>query len=86
MAPFRSLLTHCHTISIFVSRDIRGRYVNSALGLWWAVIQPLTLLASLHVRVLVRYARPPRRQRNGPENSPFTVSAACFRGWPWRMP
>jgi lipopolysaccharide transport system permease protein len=28
-----------------VSRDIRGRYINSALGLWWAVIQPLALLA-----------------------------------------
>jgi lipopolysaccharide transport system permease protein len=45
MAPFRSLVAYRHTISIFVSRDIRGRYVNSALGLWWAVIQPLALLA-----------------------------------------
>jgi lipopolysaccharide transport system permease protein len=45
MAPFRSLLVHREAISIFVSRDIRGRYINSALGLWWAVIQPLALLA-----------------------------------------
>jgi lipopolysaccharide transport system permease protein len=45
MAPFRSLVVHRQAISIFVSRDIRGRYINSALGLWWAVIQPLALLA-----------------------------------------
>ena len=45
MAPFRSLFVHREAISIFVSRDIRGRYINSALGLWWAVIQPLALLA-----------------------------------------
>jgi len=45
IAPFSSLVTHRDAIGIFVSRDIRGRYVNSVLGLWWAVIQPLALLA-----------------------------------------
>jgi len=44
LAPFRSLVVHRQAIRIFVSRDIRGRYVNSALGLWWAVIQPVALL------------------------------------------
>jgi ABC-type polysaccharide/polyol phosphate export permease len=44
VAPFRSLVVHRQAIRIFVGRDIRGRYVNSALGLWWAVIQPLALL------------------------------------------
>jgi lipopolysaccharide transport system permease protein len=45
LAPFRALITHRQAIQIFVNRDIRGRYINSALGLWWAVIQPLALLA-----------------------------------------
>ena len=45
LAPFRALISHRQAIQIFVNRDIRGRYVNSALGLWWAVIQPLALLA-----------------------------------------
>ncbi len=44
LAPFRALITHRQAIKIFVNRDIRGRYINSALGLWWAVIQPLALL------------------------------------------
>ena len=45
LAPFRALISHRQAIQIFVNRDIRGRYINSALGLWWAVIQPLALLA-----------------------------------------
>jgi lipopolysaccharide transport system permease protein len=45
LAPFRVLISHRQAIQIFVNRDIRGRYINSALGLWWAVIQPLALLA-----------------------------------------
>jgi lipopolysaccharide transport system permease protein len=44
LAPFRALIAHWQAIQIFVNRDIRGRYINSALGLWWAVIQPLALL------------------------------------------
>jgi len=44
VSPFRALVRHREAIEIFVSRDIRGRYINSALGLWWAVIQPLALL------------------------------------------
>ena len=45
LAPFRAFLIHREAIQIFVNRDLRARYVNSALGLWWAVIQPLALLA-----------------------------------------
>lgn len=44
VSPFRALVLHREAIGIFVGRDIRGRYVNSVLGLWWAVIQPLALL------------------------------------------
>ena len=42
--PFRTLAVHRQALEIFVGRDLRGRYVSSALGLWWAVIQPLALL------------------------------------------
>jgi lipopolysaccharide transport system permease protein len=45
LSPFRALVVQRRVIEIFVARDIRSRYVNSALGLWWAVIQPLFLLA-----------------------------------------
>jgi lipopolysaccharide transport system permease protein len=44
LASFRDLVVHRQAIQIFVSRDIRGRYVNSVLGLWWALIQPIALL------------------------------------------
>ena len=44
LAPFRTLIVHRKVIGTFVRRDIRGRYVNSVLGLAWAVIQPLSLL------------------------------------------
>ena len=43
LAPFRVLVSHRQAIQIFVNRDIRGRYINSALGQWCAVIQPLAL-------------------------------------------
>lgn len=42
--PFRTLLVHRKLIASFVRRDLRGRYMNSVLGLSWAVIQPLSLL------------------------------------------
>ena len=44
MNPFRTLAVHRQALEIFVGRDLRGRYVSSSLGLWWAVIQPLALL------------------------------------------
>lgn len=45
VAPFRVLLAHRRTIEAFVRRDIRSRYVTSVMGVSWAVIQPLALLA-----------------------------------------
>jgi len=45
LSPFRALLLQRRVIELFVARDLRARYVNSALGLWWAVIQPMALLA-----------------------------------------
>lgn len=45
VGPFRLLLTHRGTIEAFVRRDIRGRYAASVMGLSWAIIQPLALLA-----------------------------------------
>ena len=44
LRPFRVLLARREAIRFFVARDIRARYVNSVLGVWWAVIQPLVLL------------------------------------------
>jgi lipopolysaccharide transport system permease protein len=45
IGPFHLLLAHRGTIEAFVRRDIRGRYAASVLGLSWAVVQPLALLA-----------------------------------------
>ncbi len=45
LAPFQTLVRHRSTIQAFVRRDIRARYVNSVLGLSWAIIVPLSLLA-----------------------------------------
>lgn len=44
VSPFRVLHGRREAIGFFVVRDIRARYVNSVLGVWWAVIQPLALL------------------------------------------
>jgi lipopolysaccharide transport system permease protein len=79
MAPFRSLVVHREAISIFVSRDIRGRYINSALGLWWAVIQPLALLA-LYTFVFSLVLR----GRLGDSGSTTEFALYCFCGLlPW---
>jgi lipopolysaccharide transport system permease protein len=45
VSPFRTLVDHREAIELFVRRDIQSRYINSILGLWWVVIQPLALLA-----------------------------------------
>jgi lipopolysaccharide transport system permease protein len=45
LSPFRTLVVHREAIELFVRRDIQSRYINSVLGLWWVVIQPLALLA-----------------------------------------
>ena len=44
VSPFEVLFVHRDTIAAFVRRDIRQRYVNSVMGLSWAIIQPITLL------------------------------------------
>ena len=43
--PFQTLVRHRATIASFVRRDLRGRYASSMMGMSWAVIQPLVLLA-----------------------------------------
>jgi ABC-type polysaccharide/polyol phosphate export permease len=45
LSPFRTLVVHREAIELFVRRDIQSRYINSVLGVWWVVIQPLALLA-----------------------------------------
>lgn len=44
LAPFRVLVAHRKVIQSFVRRDLQGRYVNSVMGLSWAIIQPVSLL------------------------------------------
>jgi ABC-type polysaccharide/polyol phosphate export permease len=62
--PFRTLAVHRQAVAIFVSRDLRSRYINSALGLWWAVIQPLVLL-TLYTFVFSVIMKVPLGQRTG---------------------
>jgi lipopolysaccharide transport system permease protein len=43
---FTKLTRHRGLIKSMVLRDLRSRYVGSAMGLFWSVIHPLVLLAS----------------------------------------
>ncbi len=43
---FRKLLRHRGLIKSMVVRDLKSRYVGSAMGFFWSVIHPLVLLAS----------------------------------------
>lgn len=45
VTPFQVLVRQRPAIATFVQREIRTRYGASALGLGWALIKPLTLLA-----------------------------------------
>ena len=44
VAPFQVLARQRPVIATFVQREIRTRYVTSALGIGWALIRPLLLL------------------------------------------
>ncbi len=44
LLPVRAVVVHRKIIASFVRRDFRARYVNSAMGFSWAVIQPASLL------------------------------------------
>ena len=44
VAPFQVLVRQRPVITTFVQREIRTRYVTSALGIGWAVVRPLLLL------------------------------------------
>src|SRR6187397_12465 len=44
VAPFQVLARQRPVITTFVQREIRTRYVTSALGIGWALIRPLLLL------------------------------------------
>ncbi len=43
---FSKLIRHKSLIRNMVLRDLRSRYVGSAMGFFWSVIHPLVLLAS----------------------------------------
>jgi lipopolysaccharide transport system permease protein len=44
VAPFQALARQRPVITTFVQREIRTRYVTSALGLGWVLVRPLLLL------------------------------------------
>jgi hypothetical protein len=44
VAPFQVLARQRPVITTFVQREIRTRYITSALGIGWALIRPLLLL------------------------------------------
>jgi lipopolysaccharide transport system permease protein len=44
VAPFQVLVRQRPVITTFVQREIRTRYITSALGIGWALIRPLLLL------------------------------------------
>lgn len=57
-APFRLLLRHAALIRLLAARELRDRYAGSALGIGWALVQPL-LLFVVYLSVfgfLVRFA------------------------------
>jgi lipopolysaccharide transport system permease protein len=74
--PFRTLAVHRQAVEIFVSRDLRGRYINSALGLWWAVIQPLALL-TLYTFVFSVILRVKAPLGEGESTGEFAVYMFC---------
>ena len=44
VAPFQVLVRQRPVITTFVQREIRTRYITSALGIGWALVRPLLLL------------------------------------------
>ncbi|MGH7393187.1 MAG: ABC transporter permease [Candidatus Rokuibacteriota bacterium] len=79
VSPYRVLVSQGSTIGLFVRRDVRSRYVNSFLGLTWAVVQPLALLA-LYTFVF-SYVLQVRFTRDG---SPAEFALYLFCGMlPW---
>ncbi len=45
VSPFRVLVCHRATILSFIRRDLQGRFASSVIGIYWAVVQPLFLMA-----------------------------------------
>ena len=45
MSKINHIYGQRHLIKELVSRDIRGRYVGSSMGIFWSVINPLIMLA-----------------------------------------
>jgi homopolymeric O-antigen transport system permease protein len=79
ITPFRVLVAHRTTIEAFVRRDIRSRYVTSVMGVSWAIVQPLALLA-LYTFVFAYVLK----VRMGVGDSPSSFALYLFCGMlPW---
>lgn len=79
MDPMRSVLfENVYLIRELVARDIRSRYVESLIGLFWSVLNPLLLLA-LYTFVMAGVFG-----RAGSQESTWALAARIFCGLlPW---
>lgn len=57
----RSVSTHYHLASNFISRDIRLKYRDSALGYVWSLLEPLMLSAVYYFLYVVLAGTPDKR-------------------------
>lgn len=66
LAVLRSIRSHRRLLRDFVVRDLKGRYVGSAMGLFWSVIFPLINLA-IYAFVFRLVLRSRWSDKQGPE-------------------
>lgn len=74
----REIIRHRHLIRTLVVRDLKSRYVGSVMGLFWAVINPLILLAVFSFVFATIFKQ--RVAGGGEEN--FFLFMFCGL-WPW---
>lgn len=78
LASAQMIVRQRHLIRTLVMRDLKSRYVGSAMGLFWAVINPLILLAVFSFVFATIFKQ---RVASGGEESFFLF---MFCGlWPW---
>jgi len=78
LSILRLIKRHRHLILTLVLRDIKSRYVGSAMGFFWAVINPLIMLAVFSFVFATIFKQ--RVASGGEEN--FFLFMFCGL-WPW---
>lgn len=78
LSSIQMIVRQRHLIRTLVMRDLKSRYIGSAMGLFWAVINPLILLAVFSFVFATIFKQ---RVASGGEESFFLF---MFCGlWPW---